>query len=405
VNDILSFIGLSIIGLSLYSYTSETEMPGINAILPSLGTALLLYSGINTKYTTILLSNGLFRWIGNASYSIYLWHWPLIVYYKLKFSLILSINEQISLFIVSLLLGYLSWKYVEETMRTGYLVQFNVFYLHLILSLVLGLMTYYMFTVFQSNTISDKTKIEKYIGYDVHDEFRATQCFLTSEVSTVNTYKKDECVVWEKEKRNYLLLGDSHAAHYYRPLLSLLKKNETLTQLNASSCVPILGSKWGMKQCQNLHEWALTSLIKEKYFDVIILSMANFHHTDNISIKETITHMLKYTDKVVFLGRTMRYKYPLPLLLLKLSEGEDTTSIHNTAGDYNYTLNLETTLQKDLKIEKMEYISIIQLMCKNQHSCRTFTPEGIPMYFDKDHFTYEGASYILKQIENTVFNR
>lgn len=270
-----------------------------------------------------------------------------------------------------------------------------------LISIVFTLMAYYSFS-FHSKNISYKVGVEKYINYDAHDEFRANKCFLTSEISV---YAEDECVVWDKGKKNYLLLGDSHAAHYYRPLLSLLKENETLTKVNASSCVPILDSKWGMKQCQNLNEWTLNTLIQEKHFDVIFLSMANFHHTTHKEIKKTINHMLVYTDKVIFLGRTMRYKQDLSRLLLKLPEGEDSTKIHEIAGDYDYTLNLETALQKDLNIDRMEYISIFELMCTKERSCRTLTPEGIPMYFDRDHFTKEGAVYILRQVEEILFAR
>jgi len=405
LNDILMILGLTIIGISVYFYTAQTPTPGINAIWPSFGAVLVLYSGVNTRYTTVLLSNSLFIWIGNISYSLYLWHWPLIVYYKLRFNPILTITEQVLLFMFSIVFGFLSWKYIEERTRGGYLVKFNVFYLHILLSIILAVMSYYIFTVFQSQNVSYKKKVEKYINYDASHEFRASQCFLTSADKSMDDYKTDECVVWTKEKKNYLLIGDSHAAHYYRAMASLLKENETLTQVNASGCVPILSSTWGDKPCKELFKWTFDTLIREKHFDVIIISMANFHHTSNVAIQKSMQYIAEHTDKIVFLGRTMRYKQPLPRLLLKLSKGEESSFIHKIAGDYEYTLNLETNLQEVLKVDKLNYISILKLMCTEEQSCRTLTPEGIPMYFDKDHFTEDGALYILKQVKNDVFDR
>ncbi|MDQ7084850.1 MAG: SGNH hydrolase domain-containing protein [Sulfurovum sp.] len=302
-------------------------------------------------------------------------------------------------------MGFLSWKYIEERTRQGYLLKWNVFYLHILLSIILAGLSYIIFTLFQSQNVSYKTKVEKYINYDVTEEFRASQCFLVSKDRSMDAYKTEECVVWEKEKKNYLLLGDSHAAHYYRALDSLLKEDETLTQLNASGCLPVQNATWGDTPCQDLFQWTLETLIQEKHFDVIIISMANFHHTTPLAIHKSMKYIAQYTDKIVFLGRTMRYKQPLPRLLLQLSLGEESAFIHKIAGDYEYTLNLETTLQKVLKVDKLNYISILELMCTPQQSCRTLTPKKIPMYFDKDHFTKEGALYILKQVEEEVFDR
>jgi len=405
VNDFLGVSGLVILGVSAYLYTSYTPFPGLNALFPSFGTALVLYSGLNARYTTHFLSNTLFRWIGNASYSIYLWHWPLIVFYKLKFSPTLSVTEQIILFFSALILGFLSWWFIEEKMRRGYLRQFNVFYVNISMSVLMGMAIYTFFSLPQFSNKNYKEKVMTYMDYDASSEFRAGTCFLTSAQHSMDAYSRETCVVWQKEKKNYLLIGDSHAAHYYRALESLLASNETLTQVTASGCLPIFSLTWGTQVCRDLHTWALNNLIKEKHFDVIILSMANLERTTNEAIKRTIEHMLKYTDRVVFLGRTMRYKQSLPRLLMNLSEGENTSMIHQKAGDYDYTLTLDTTMKKFFQMDRVTYISTLQLMCTKEKVCRTLTPGGVPMYFDKDHFTKEGSLYILKQMKNDIFER
>ena len=406
LNDLLSLLGLIIIAVSVTFYTSHTAFPGVNALLISLGAVLILYSTHKGKYSNRFLSNVHFKWIGNASYSIYLWHWPLIVYYKLKISPTLSIYEQIILFLLSILLGYLSWKYIEETMRKGYLTHFNPFYVHLFLTVLLSTLVYTVFSLFHSKSTAYKEKVEQYLDYNASREFRSDICFLTSGAKSIDAYKEDVCIVKEKEKKNYLLLGDSHAAHYYSAMLSLLKEDETLSQITAAGCLPILSSDWGSsKRCIIFQQWALNTLIPKQHFDVIILSMANLQHTDNSSIKKTIDYLLQYSDKVVFLGRTMRYKQSVPRLLLNLNKGEETTMIHKKAGDYDYTLNLDTLMRKALMTDKIDYISTLQLMCTEEKSCRTLTPKGIPMYFDKDHLSKEGAVYILKQIEDRLFNR
>lgn len=69
------YLGLASILLAVFIYNPETRWPGVAALLPPLGTALVIYAARNS----ILLSNVITQKIGDWSYSIYLWHWPLVV--------------------------------------------------------------------------------------------------------------------------------------------------------------------------------------------------------------------------------------------------------------------------------------------------------------------------------------
>jgi len=371
-----------------------------------LGTAFILYAGANAQYITILLSNSIFKWVGNASYSIYLWHWPLIVFYKLKFSPMLNTKEEIALFFTALLLGFLSWKYIEETMRRGYLHKHNILLVNIMISFIFTISVYTVFHNWHINRVDYKNKVSQYIKhYDTEKKFRTGTCFLTSAQNDVSFFNKDECISWEKGKKNYLLLGDSHAAHYYSTLNNMLHENETLSQVTSSGCLPIMPFEWGSKKCIDLHRWALNDLIPQKHFNTIILSIANIHRTTNEAIKETVNYLLKYTDNVVFLGPTVKYKQSLPRLLVSLPQETDSTKLCKTVGDYNYVVKLDQTLKKLLSIQNVHYVSIVSALSTGEENCHTLTPEGAPIYFDRDHFTESGANYILKQVKNEIFDQ
>ncbi len=119
VGNLLSIIGLVSI-IYTANYLSPADFPSAYSLLPCLGAVLLIYSG---KAGDILINQFLSsRWlafIGLISYSLYLWHWPIIAYVNY---LRLEIEPYIGLLIllVSLFFSYLSWKYVEQPFRTKY---------------------------------------------------------------------------------------------------------------------------------------------------------------------------------------------------------------------------------------------------------------------------------------------
>src|SRR5690625_3536841 len=80
-STVFGWLGLGAVVLSGFVITSEPAWPGYAALLPTLGTSAVIIAGFTaTKYGPgILLSWGPAVWVGGLSYSLYLWHWPLLV--------------------------------------------------------------------------------------------------------------------------------------------------------------------------------------------------------------------------------------------------------------------------------------------------------------------------------------
>ena len=401
LNNLLGAIGFMIIILTMFFYTDKTLFPGLYALIPSLGTALILFSGLQRGYITLFLSNNIFKLIGNSSYSIYLWHWPLIVFYKLEVSPSLSIVEQIALFAASLLLGYISWRYIETSTRLAYKNSNTpkAIYSTIALSAVVSIGAFYTFSGVSYRSIESQTKASQYLDYKA-DNFRAGECFLTSEYDNINFFNKDKCITHSDGKKNYLLIGDSHAAHFYSALAKVIKDDETLSQVTASGCHPTLPYE-GTKRCSSLVQWAYEELIKEKSFDTIILS-AHWSYPDKQHLLDAIELLLNYTDRIVVLGPNMEYLQPLPRLLVKMPKGEDTRVIYKTAGNYKAVASVDYHMKKYLDRDRVKYISVLKVLC-DRSGCTTTTRDGTPITFDSGHFTHEGASYVVKKIKDRLF--
>ena len=117
LNNVLVIIGLGLIIGSAVVFDQYMTMPGMLSLIPCVGTMLVICGGLSSL-SSILLNNKLADLIGKASYSIYLFHWPLIVYYNLwTVEDDLLLGEKFLLLGLSLVGGFLMWGLIEQPMR------------------------------------------------------------------------------------------------------------------------------------------------------------------------------------------------------------------------------------------------------------------------------------------------
>lgn len=118
--------GIAMIAAAGVLYSSATPFPGIAALLPVAGSALAIYAGAGSgAVSRIVLQNGPLVFFGRISYSLYLWHWPLLAFARYR-----SVGEpdlalMMGLVALSVVLAWLSYRFVEQPFRnparlTGY---------------------------------------------------------------------------------------------------------------------------------------------------------------------------------------------------------------------------------------------------------------------------------------------
>ena len=113
-------LGLVLLLAPMFFFDRQTAFPGPGALAPVLGAALLIWTGGSTKIGKLLGWRALVR-IGLISYSLYLWHWPFVVFAR-EMVIELTLTWKISLLVASLLAGYSSWRWVEMPSRSGLLL-------------------------------------------------------------------------------------------------------------------------------------------------------------------------------------------------------------------------------------------------------------------------------------------
>ncbi|WP_422048143.1 acyltransferase family protein [Shimia sp.] len=117
-NNFLSALGLALIMFAIFGYDKNTPFPSVYALLPVLGTALIiLYADKDTWAARVLSTRG-FVGVGLISYSAYLWHQPLFAFARLRTLTEPSHSFMALLGLASLLLAWGTWRWVEQPFRS-----------------------------------------------------------------------------------------------------------------------------------------------------------------------------------------------------------------------------------------------------------------------------------------------
>ncbi len=313
VKAVLSWVGLTMIGYAAWTFTPSTPFPGSAALLPVVGAALVIAGGIDGPRYGAAKALGIrpLRFVGDISYSLYLWHWPLLV---MPAAFVapdpLRIRYKLALIAIAILLSWLSYRWVETPFRTA-----KVFRRRNVRTLVLWPVALavvlvptagiYQSTVAQVPTptrpspkqvmkastgglrgdvIAAAEKAKKGAALpsalrpnlvDLADDKTepADGCWASGRSQTSHKI----CPVGDKDATTTVVVfGDSHMGQWLKPLETLAKKHHVkLLPIEKAACVPadvepiFRGSKY--PECGTFHTWALKQ-IKRIDPDGIILS-------------------------------------------------------------------------------------------------------------------------------------
>ena len=275
-------------GLLLIIYTSSylngIHSIVINSLVVCFAVVLLIYSG-KTANTLIhkMLTFNLLTSLGLISYSLYLWHWPIIAYIHYVG---LEIDEKVGLliFVASIILSFISWKYVEEPFRRKYKFGFKT---TILLCLVIPSLLISLFVVacklvpnFGFNKVSPTilTMIEDYYG-----PYTEAKCI---DAPTLHPSSMEKCSVGDLSEKNpsVLIVGDSHAMAFAGMLDIILKGSHLRGYLVTQSGTPfILGDIKDWRDNNPMQRNALISkMIRNNHYNFVVLGGYWDYYPDSI---------------------------------------------------------------------------------------------------------------------------
>lgn len=115
----MGWVGLAVLAVTLVTFTPATPFPSYTALLPVVGTLLVIAAGSPHLWWAPTHISRLrpVQWIGGISYSLYLWHWPLLSILPFATGHPLGTKSKVAILVVSVLLAVLTKRFVEDPGR------------------------------------------------------------------------------------------------------------------------------------------------------------------------------------------------------------------------------------------------------------------------------------------------
>ncbi|VWX50467.1 conserved membrane hypothetical protein [Novosphingobium sp. 9U] len=391
----LALAGLALISTGIFAIRPGIAFPAPWALLPCIGTALVIGYG-ELSIAAKLLSVPPVRWIGRVSYSLYLWHWPLITFWRLQFGPTLSRPETALLIGISLFAATMSYLLIERP----FIQRFKASAARA--TNVAGCGAVFVMVALTLGVAANATRIKP-----VPEQIRHITSFLTYRYSTTNHYqfrrglcfvaKGDETFDWNTcmsarpGRRNVLIVGDSHAAQYWRAF-ALRYTSDNVMQGTASGCRPAILPA-GRARCTALMSRILNDFARESRVHIAVLA-GQWRAKDLPALLRTIRILRSRNVGVVVIGPTVEYDGQFPHILSQALMRGDMAMVDRMR--IRRPFDLDRKMARLVRATGARYFSEIEVECSSGE-CRLFDSRGGPFHFDYGHLTLDAARDVVRQ--------
>ncbi len=421
----LAGFGLLAILASIFVFTRATVFPGPAALLPCLGAAAIIYAG--SQQPTIasqLLAWAPLRAIGLISYSLYLWHWPVLVLFRLQSVEPVSAMQTAALLALTLLLSILSWRFVEQPFRQRKLFAerapiFRAALVSMLAFLAIGV------SLSATDGFPDRfdAQVSRLLAAQ-QDRLPLQNC---RQLSSASEFPLRGCLLGDTsaEAAEFLLWGDSHAealwpgidqaARQSGQLGLYLGRDGCLPLLGAhqvretyASCVPhaeavleflagqpqirrvLLASRWGLYVSgQSLSDpGGEPLLIRDAQSQV--LSVAENERVFGRALERSLDALAAQGRHVTVLAQVPESGYRLPETAARLALSGSDKDLRSRLSDHRVQqAGVSRILQDWFASGRLLVADPATALCAGEY-CTAFA-DGVPVYRDSNHLTASHA--------------
>jgi peptidoglycan/LPS O-acetylase OafA/YrhL len=285
-------LGLALLTCAIIFFNSQTPFPGAAALVPVIGTFLLINSiGNWPKPATNLSNHKITQWLGAISYSLYLWHWPVLLLPSIYLDRPLAGNEKTLCVVVTIILANLTYRFVEQPIRYAKLDTNTVYKTVAATFITITLIS----TVIMSTSTTKFYVKEANKTFDLIDITAQPIVYSDGCHAVYGEITLGDCAYGDLSSSKLIVLfGDSHAAQWFEPLNEIaIKDGYKLISLTKSSCPAIALPRVseGSYKKEECASWQRNSIKRIKELTpefVVISSFSHYNLYENNNQKENI---------------------------------------------------------------------------------------------------------------------
>lgn len=413
ISEVFGFIGIMMIVFSIIFLNEATPFPSLYALIPTIGTGLIISFSNQKTIIGRFLGTKILVGIGMISYSVYLWHQPIFAFARHTSLHEPNMYRLSCLSALSIALGYLTWRYVENPFRSkDFINRRKIFYFTLTATLLffsVGMFGHKTFG-FQMREAASSLPRDYFLK-----AINSPSNFGTNGDRCVSDEKANICHFYDaKSEQNFLLVGDSHSADYSSAFNSFVRSNkangwqmslascsftETREKIYGGECYKAIGL---LKESIDIYNFQKVFLVVT-FIDRTMQSNQLDRQRDIDSFVSLIDYIRKNVQEVIIFvprytlaaGNPQQYAATGNIDSIKVIEKVD----KNEDDWSSALLNIATFENVILFNERKE---MLLLGCGNVECFDGHTKEKYPFYIDSNHLTEYGANllwdkFILQQ--------
>jgi len=416
IANVLFLLGTSILLYSAFAIDKQTLFPGFVALIPCFATALIIYSGTNIKCLSHrLLGHRSLVFVGLLSYSLYLWHWPIVAflkYYKVDF----TASVQLMIVFGSLVGAYISWRFVETRFRrqSEHNAGKKAILFYVLPAFAIGALLHIgTINSFFPERFENRVIVAEQAIKSMPDKARG-QCHSKSFDDSL----AKQCSLGGNEgaQKHAFLWGDSHANHFSGFVDELGKAQQiAITDSTMGSCPPALGlyvDAFGARDACVEKNKAVFEHITETKPDVVYLaaSWGGYFAGDVLSFNQQtgkealVSAMVETIHQLEQLGVQITILKMIPRMKLDNSGCYFKHELYaeNTALDScefsdvapQKLLDEVYSLMANSSNHKIKFIDVSDFICING-ACSSHLNQ-VPLYRDSNHLNVIGSRELAK---------
>jgi peptidoglycan/LPS O-acetylase OafA/YrhL len=413
LRNAVATLGIALIICSDLKYTQDSLFPGLGALAPCLGSAFVIWAGEGgSSMVGTALSFRPMVFIGLISYSLYLWHWPIIVLRQMGVlagvGVLGGLNQPLASahrfdmifeIILSILVATLSWLFVERPFRSGRLKMSGWPLFASAAAVVLVLVTFAGSCVsaggFKGRFPEKAVQVASVLNTKQGVGFmRLGVCFITTEEHFEN-YDAQKCLHADPKKPNYLLLGDSHSAMLWDALATSFG-NANIMQASFAACEPSIQPS-GSPDCRRMMNYIFGTYLLSHPIQGLLVA-GRWEEKDMSALLGVSEWAKAHKIPLFIFGPVPEYDAPLPrLLAYSIAWNEPSlASQHLVAGSASLDALMHNLADNTWHVP---YISLYHAIC-DASACVEYADadHSIPLMSDTDHLSELGASVVVHEL-------